>query len=100
MVSPPPVAVTVRLAPARVAEEDADKVRVVVPPPGAEMLVGAKLAVTPLDSPLTEKATEALKPFTRAVVKVMCPEAPRATLMLVAAGVSVKLGVRTVRLMV
>jgi len=88
------------LALLRAAEEEADKVKVLVPPPGAAMLVGVKLAVTPLDNPLTDNATEALNPFTRAVVKMMCTELPRPKLTLVALGVSVKLGVKTVRLRV
>lgn len=64
------------------------------------MLVGAKLAVTPAGSPLTESAIADLNPFTPAVVTVMgmgnAP--PRATVTVAPPSVSVKLGPITVRL--
>ncbi len=56
------------------------------------MLVGAKRAVTPLGSPVTENAIADLNPFTAAVENVMGIESPRFTLALVALGVSLKLG--------
>lgn len=80
--------------------EAAANVRVVLPLPGAAMLVGAKVAVIPLGTPVIENATAELNPFTSPVVRVRCVEAPWATAMLVALGVSVKLGVKTVRLSV
>ena len=82
------------------AVEAAASVKVLVPLPGAAMLVGAKLAVTPLGRPLIDNATAELNPFTKAVVRVMCVEALRAKLTLVVEGVSVKPGVNTVRLRV
>ncbi len=70
-----------------------------VPLPGDAILVGAKLPVTPVGSPLIDKATAEVNPFTRAVVNVAGIEPPGATLALVALGVSVKLaGGKTVRL--
>src|SRR5579862_2327465 len=59
---------------------------------------GAKVAVTPLGSPLTESATAELNPFTLAVVKVMGIDPPGATLAVVALEVSVMVGAGTVRL--
>jgi len=100
LITPPPVAVAVRVDTPGVAVEVADNVNVLLPFPGAAMLVGAKLAVTPVGSPLIDKATTALNPFTRVVVNVMGIEPPGATLALVALGVNVKLGVSTVRLRV
>jgi len=73
------------------AVEAAFSVNVLLPLPDAAMLVGAKLAVTPVGNPLIDKATAEVNPFTRAVVNVMGIEPPGATLALVALGVSVKL---------
>ena len=97
-VSPPPVAVTATLAVFVGAVEVAVSVKVVEPPPGVAMLVGAKPAVTPIGSPLIDKATADLNPFANVVVRVMWVEPPRATLALKALGVRVKAGVGTVRL--
>lgn len=83
--------------PAAVVEAVAS-VRVLEPPPGAAMLVGAKVGVTPLGNPLTDRATAALNPFTRAVERLMGIELPAVTLPLPALTRKVKLGVRTVRL--
>jgi len=69
---------------------------VLLPFPGAAMLVGAKRAVTPESIPLADRATAELKPFVVAAVSVIDVEPPRATLALVALGVSVKLGTTTV----
>jgi len=44
---------------------------VLLPLPGAGMLVWLKLAVTPLGSPLTDKYTIELNPDPAAVVRVM-----------------------------
>ena len=97
LVTPPPVAVTVSVALVAVAVEDAVKVKVLAPPPGAAMLVGEKLAVTPLESPLIDNPTDELNPFTRPVARLRWAELPRPTLMLVALGDKVKLGVNTVK---
>ena len=61
---PPPVALRVNVA-AEVAAAFAAAVRVMVllPTPGAEMLAGAKLAVTPFGKPLTANVTAALNPI-------------------------------------
>jgi len=92
LVTPPPVAVTVRVEVPAPTVEAAERVNVLLPLPGDAMLVGAKLPLTPVGSPLIDKATAALNPFTRAVVNVMGIEPPGATLAFVALGVSVKLG--------
>lgn len=76
----------------------AASVSVLLPLPGAAMLVGAKLAVTPEGSPLTDSATDELNPFNAAVETVTRAEPPAVTVALVALGVSVKLGTATVRL--
>jgi hypothetical protein len=91
---PPPVAVIVRVE----VWAAAVSLSVLVPAPGGAMLVGVKLAVTPLGSPLIENATAAPKPFTRAVVKLMEADPPGAMLALVEFGVTVKLGAGTVKL--
>lgn len=58
--------------------------------PGAAMLAGAKLAVTPVGSPLTDKASCAWNSLNTAVDSATCAEAPGANTALVAAGVSLK----------
>jgi hypothetical protein len=93
---PPPVPVTVKVETPAAVPEAADSFKVLLPLPGAAMLEGAKLAVTPCGSPLTDNATAELNPFSTAVVKAIGIELPGATLALVALGVSVKLGVTTV----
>lgn len=77
--------------------EAAVSVKVLLPLPGAAMLVGAKLAVTPGGSPATDKATAELNPVPPVVVSVIGMDPPGATLALVAPGVSVKLGAAAVR---
>lgn len=98
--SPPPAAVTVRVEEPRIAVDAAFSVSVLLPLPGEAMFVGAKLAVTPLGSPLTESVTAAVNPLTVAVVTVMGVDPPRATITFVPPAVSVKLGAITVRLSV
>jgi len=49
---------------------------VLLPLPGAAMLVGARLAVTPLGSPLTDRAMAELNPLPLVVVKVIFPDPP------------------------
>jgi hypothetical protein len=92
LVTPPPVAIMVRVELPAAADDAGDSVKVLLPFPGEAMLVGEKLADTPAGTPLMEKATTVLNPFTRAVVKVMEVEAPAVTLALLALGVRVKLG--------
>ena len=69
LVTPPPVAVIVRFeAPTRAAVV---RVRVkVLVPPGAAMVCGLKLAVTPLGAPDTEMASAAVNPATAWAVRV------------------------------
>jgi hypothetical protein len=72
---------------------------VLCPLPGAAMLVGANVAVTPLGRPDIESATAELNPVPATVVKVTGIDPPRATLSLEALSDSPKLA-RTVRLRV
>ena len=98
MVTPPPAAVTVMVEVPAAAVEAATSVKVLLPAPGEAMLVGAKVAVTPAGTPVTDRATAELNPFTRAVVKVMGIDPPGVRLALVALDDSVKLaGGRTAR---
>jgi hypothetical protein len=76
----PPAAVTVNVAAPTVAVDPAVNVTVLEPLPGEAMLVGAKVAVTPLGSPLIEKAMAELNPVPAAAVNLTETEAPRATL--------------------
>jgi hypothetical protein len=62
------------------------------------MLDGEKLAVTPLGTPVMDKATAPLNPLASTEVRVMRAEVPATTVALAALAVSVKLGVNTVRL--
>jgi hypothetical protein len=91
LVTPPPVAVTVKVEVPAAAVEAAARVKVLLPLPGDAILVGAKLAVTPAGTPVIDNATAKLNPFTPAVVNVMGVEPPGATLALAALGVNVKL---------
>jgi hypothetical protein len=56
------------------------------------MLEGAKLAVTPLGSPVRDKTTADWNPFNPATDSLIGVEPPRAIVALVAFNVSVKLG--------
>jgi hypothetical protein len=80
LVSPPPVAVMMRVDTLAPTLEPAEIVKVLLPLPGAVMLVGAKFAVTPLGRPDTDRAMAELNPFPTVVVKVICAELPVATL--------------------
>jgi len=91
-VSPPPEAVTVRLKEPAAVPEAAVSVNVLLPLPGAATLVGAKLAVTPAGSPLTDSATADWNPLSAAADRLIAVEAPAVTVALVALGASVKLG--------
>ena len=64
------------------------------------MLVGAKLAVTPLGSPLTDNAIGAANPFIPDVVTIRGIDPPRATTTFVAVSVSANVGTITVTLIV
>src|ERR1041385_2276419 len=97
LVTPPPTAVTVAEGVPRLADEDAAIVSVLVPLPGAAMLAGAKLPVTPVGSPLTENTIAELNPLATAVVNTMRVDPPRTTLALAALDESVKDGDSTVR---
>lgn len=74
-------------------------VNLLLPLPGEAMVASENAGVTPFGTPVTESATAELKPFTRAVEMLTVAVPPGATLA-VAGEVSVKLGVRTVRLIV
>ena len=90
---PPPVAVTVTLAPPMVAVLLAVNVRVELPLPGAAMEPGLKLAVTPAGKPEAESEIAELKPPLTAVEMVLLPAPPCVTDKLVGESLSVKLGV-------
>ena len=96
--TPPPDAVTVRFTVPLVAVDAALRVRVLRPLPGAAMLAGAKLAVTPFGRPLTDNVMGAANLLTADVVTVRDIDPPRATTTFVPASVSVQLGLITVRL--
>jgi hypothetical protein len=98
IVTPPPVAVTVTLQEPAAVAEAAASVNVLLPLPGAAMLAGAKLAVTPVGSPLTDNTTADWNPFSAAVDSLIGVEPPAVTVALVVLDVSVKLGgIKTVR---
>lgn len=94
------MAVTVTVEVPAVAAEDVASVKALEPLPGAGMLAGAKLAVTPLGSPLIDNATAELNPFAKVVVSLIWVEPLGATLTLVALVVRVKPGVGTPKLTV
>ena len=68
-----------------------------VPLPGAAMLVGERLAVIPLGAPVTDNIIAELNRYWAAVESVICVGRLGATLALVALDVSVKVA-STVRL--
>jgi hypothetical protein len=74
------------------APEAAASVNVLLPLPGAAMLAGVKLAVTPVGSPLTDHATADWNPFSAAVDSLIGVEPPTTTVALVVLGVSMKPG--------
>jgi hypothetical protein len=63
-----------------------------LPPPGAAIVVGLKLTVVPLGTPVADRLMALLKPPLTVVVMVEVPELPAATLTEVGEPVSVKLG--------
>ena len=86
----PPVAVMVMLAVPVVAVLLAEKVRVELPPPGAAMEAGLKLAVTPAGNPEADNETAELKPPLTVVEMVEVPEEPWVTLSEAGVAVTVK----------
>lgn len=95
-VIPPPVAVIVTLYVPLARVEAAVNVSLVLPLPGEAIVAGAKLAVSPLGKPLTDKPTAALNPFTAPLDSVTALDPPCATLALPALLLKVKLGATTV----
>jgi hypothetical protein len=93
---PPPDALIVTVAGPRNAVLEAENVRVLDPAPGAAMLVGAKIAVTPEGSPLNAKVTAELNPPDVATVRPTGAVPVRPTLMVEVDAVRVKLGVGAV----
>ena len=79
-VTPAPVADRVMFAVPVVAVLLAERVRVELPPPGAAMEAGLKLAVTPAGNPEADNATAELKPPLTVVETVVLPEVPWVTL--------------------
>ena len=75
-VTPPPVAVTVRVAEPTAAVALALSVRVELPFPGAAIEFGLKLAVTPVGWPETDSATAELNPPLTAIEIVLVTEVP------------------------
>jgi hypothetical protein len=75
-VTPPPVPLTVTVYVPVTALALTVSVNVDEPDPGAEILVGLKLAVTPPGSPLAERATALLNPPETAVVMLEVPLDP------------------------
>ena len=65
-------------------------VNVLVPLPGATMVVGEKPDVTPLGRPLSESVIAELNPLTAAVVSVILAGVPTATFAPEALGVNEK----------
>ena len=99
-VTPPPVAVTVTVAAPVAAVVLAERVSVELPPPGAAIEAGLKLAVTPAGNPEAESDTAELKPPLTRVVMVLLPEAPCAIERLVGEAVRAKSGCVMVSAMV
>jgi hypothetical protein len=76
LVMPPPVALTVTFTVPVVAVLLAAKVSVELPLPGAAMVLGLKLAVTPAGSPAIDSEMAELKPPLTVVEIVLLPELP------------------------
>lgn len=91
----PPVAVIVMLAVPVVAVLAAEKVRVELPPPGAAMEAGLKLAVTPAGNPVAESETAELKPPLTVVEIADVPEEPWVTLSVAGVAITLKSAVGT-----
>src|SRR5581483_408126 len=91
-VTPPPLAVTVTFDVPTAAVLLAVNVSVELPPPGAAIEAGLKLAVTPAGKPEAERATAELKPPLTVVEMAVLPELPCVTDKLAGDAASVKLG--------
>ncbi len=91
-VIPPPVALTVVLNVPVAAVLLAVNVSVELPLPGAAIVVGLKLAVTPLGRPEIESATDELNPFEPEVEIVLVAELPCVTDRLVGEALRAKSG--------
>jgi hypothetical protein len=91
-VTPPPVAVTVTFEVPEMAVLPTVKVNVDVPPPGAAIELGLKLAVTPVGTPDAERATAELNPPLTDVEIVVLPELPWITERLAGDAATVKFG--------
>ncbi len=96
LVRPPPEAVIVTVAGPVVAVLEAEKVTVLVPAPGAAILAGAKLAVTPDGSPDAERVTAELNPPDGVTVRPTGTVPLRTTLTVEGAAVSARAGVGAV----
>jgi hypothetical protein len=94
-VTPPPVADRVMLAVPMVAALLAESVRVELPPPGAAMEAGLKLAVTPAGNPEADNATAELNPPLTVVEIVELPDVPCVTETVAGEALIVKFGVAT-----
>jgi hypothetical protein len=99
-VMPPPVTFTLGAYVPLSALDVTVNVSRLVPYPGAAMLEGEKLALTPAGNSLTEKATAASNPDTGTVVKVTSPEPEGVTFMLCALAARAKFGTSTMRVAV
>ena len=91
-VTPPPLPVTVMVEVPLMAVLPTVNVSVELPPPGAPMDAGLKLAVTPVGRPDAERDTAELKPPLTTVEIVVLPELPWMTERLAGDAVSVKFG--------
>ena len=98
MLTPPPVAVTVREEIPAATVDAAETVRVRLPLPGAGILVAMKFAVNPLKRPLTDSVMAALKPACLATDKTMEPALPAGTLIPAGVGVNVNVGAEIFRM--
>jgi hypothetical protein len=91
-VTPPPLAVTVTLDVPVIAVLPTVNVNVELPPPGAAIDAGLKLAVTPVGNPDAESDTAELNPPVTDVEIVVLPEFPCVTERLAGDAATVKLG--------
>ena len=86
------MAVTVRVDVPAAAPEPTVMRRILVPVPGEAILAGARVALTPLGSPLTDNVIPGENPLPAVVVTVIETDPPLATLALAAFVARVKLG--------
>ena len=90
--TPPPLAVTVAFEVPVTAVLLTVNVSVELPPPGAAIELGLKLAVTPVGRPEAVSATAELKPPVTAVEMVVLPEFPCVIVRFGGEAVTVKFG--------